>query len=491
MIQGTRMRNWLIASLVLCLVIGRDAQAARKLYLITVADTKDATIGEHAASDISSVHNAFYGSVAKSELVLVPPVKDRQATEKGLLAAINRLNPAREDAVLVYYSGHGAHQKDNQHYLVTQNSREWIGRKKVVDAMQAKGFGLVVLLTDSCYNFSTKPPAVGAPFIQPPEVTLPLYKALFFRNNGVIDVNSAKQGQVAGTYPEQGAGSIFTHALCSTLVENENNGSMAWTVLLDKVDESARTTFRQLYPDGHQVETQNGLINQREQRLTKLALSITPYTPEEGDDGGGDGPPAGNAIASVRLGLTVRNHDGAGVLVTAVAKGGPATKCLDSNDGRTYYLEAGDAITSINDVEITDINDFANEVRNSNKSMTFTAQGVGGDVHTFTTQLNPLNGGGGNPGGNQGTRFGAYIATRNGRVQVTGTVADSPSTRCLDANGQSWRLEAGDIIRAVNGQAVSTEQEFRQAVSDSPREMTLEVRGTDGKFYQFTSTLNY
>jgi len=498
--------RWLFAAILISLALSSEASAARKLYLITVADTKDPTIGKHAETDLGEIRGLFSGSIAASDFVMVNSVQDLQATENGILKAINDLKPTPDDAVLLYYSGHGVYGNDNKHYLVTQNGKDWTHRQVLVDAMQKKGFGLVVLMTDCCFNFSTKPPLKSFRSVLPPPQTSLLFQTLFFQTNGLIDVTSAKKGQVAGTFAEAGRGSLYTSFLCRTMRARSQDGNQTWDSILDEVGKETRAEFRRLYPDGHEVETATGIVNQRDQQLAKLTLSVKPYTPggsgnggggNGGGNGGGGNPPVA-ALPSVRLGVTVRNQNRPGVLITAVAPGGPATKCFDNNDGQTYKLERGDFILAINGTEISNVNEFASEIRNSDRVAQLTVEGNAGDVHEFTTQLNSLNGGGGKPNGgggkpvpNKGTRFGAFVTTNGNRVRVTGIVPDSPASRCLDADGETWALEDGDIISRVNGQVVSDEQEFRQAINESPQEMTLELRGTNGRTYRFTCTLNY
>lgn len=82
----------------------------------------------------------------------------------------------------------------------------------------------------------------------------------------------------------------------------------------------------------------------------------------------------------------------------------------------------------------------------------------------------------------QGVRFGAAAerttrGARFGGVEVTQVIANTPSTRLRSRkDGGQYKLVSGrDIITHINGQAITTYDEFKQAIAASPDEMEVRV----------------
>lgn len=82
----------------------------------------------------------------------------------------------------------------------------------------------------------------------------------------------------------------------------------------------------------------------------------------------------------------------------------------------------------------------------------------------------------------QGVRFGAAVerttrGARLGGVEVTKVIANTPSTRLRSRkDGGQYKLVSGrDIITHINGQAITTYDEFKQAIAASPDDMVVRV----------------
>ena len=82
----------------------------------------------------------------------------------------------------------------------------------------------------------------------------------------------------------------------------------------------------------------------------------------------------------------------------------------------------------------------------------------------------------------QGVRFGAAAertarGTRLGGVEVTQVIANTPSTRMRSRkDGGQYQLVSGrDVITHINGEAITTYDEFRQAIAASPNDMVVRV----------------
>jgi hypothetical protein len=82
-------------------------------------------------------------------------------------------------------------------------------------------------------------------------------------------------------------------------------------------------------------------------------------------------------------------------------------------------------------------------------------------------------------------RFGVKAeAAINGGLKMVEIIADSPA--------QKSGLEAGDVITEINGKPINTEQEYSDAVDQSPKEMKIKlVNVRDGKTVETTITLGW
>ncbi len=127
----------------------------------------------------------------------------------GLLKALSVCPATSNDALVVFWSGHGEYVGD-EHYLVAANGKK-IARKKVLQAMKARGARLTVLLTDCCaseYDPSNNLALNLGSFEVAPVTaeTTPLFDELFLRYRGVVDVNSSSKGQKAFSFPRRLSG---------------------------------------------------------------------------------------------------------------------------------------------------------------------------------------------------------------------------------------------------------------------------------------------
>ena len=207
-------------------------------------------------------------------------------------------------------------------------------------------------------------------------------------------------------------------------------------------------------------------------------------------------PPGTRTLAVKRLGILAANGAG-GVQIRNVDAGGPATKCQDTG-GRIWRLEAGDRISILNGMAVTDANQLRRAIRTSPALASITVIGVDGARHALTTKLNPVGSGttptpipppDAKPG--KGPRFGVVVAAATGMgVVITRVVPGSPATRCY-LDGQKYRLEAGDQITHVNGRKITSEASFANAIRSSPKKMRIRVSDpSKGTSYSFTTTLN-
>ena len=118
-------------------------------------------------------------------------------TEAKILDYYKNLKTGPDEALLFFYAGHGAYdnaKKEPVFELKRGDKVIGILRRTVVQAMEAKGAGLTVILSDCCSSpvklaqlqFVSRAPA------RTPYVALnPNVRALFFQHRGTVDVTVA------------------------------------------------------------------------------------------------------------------------------------------------------------------------------------------------------------------------------------------------------------------------------------------------------------
>ncbi len=167
--------------------------------------------------DLQYVFDAFYVNVPGSQLVtynnpmadfadgssrnlpnpwLGPDVRGELANMKdNILHAIDQCPAGQDDAIVVFYTGHGAYD-DNGHFLVMPDGQTLLYRKTILEKLAGKHPRLAVLITDSCNVPVPSEMQPGpAAMLLPPERISPLFESLFIRSRGVVDMNSSSEGE--------------------------------------------------------------------------------------------------------------------------------------------------------------------------------------------------------------------------------------------------------------------------------------------------------
>lgn len=422
------------------------------IHLLVVADTNDKMIGESVKADLDRVQDLFHAHVPAAQL-RVEALSGSRVRPGSILQAIRGLtiHPNR-DAVVFYYSGHGAFdQQAGEHIL--QPQRKPLDRKDVRAALRQLRPRLTVLLTDTCSVYIRRA-VVGAPPPGPPITRVaPAFKSLFLDPSGLIDISCSKPGEKARGID---SGGYFTMILDGYLRQNAKRG-LAWPAIL-----AAINTDMQQFPDAEQTAYMVSRIG-----------------------GNNDVPPVDSDVAvrptvGVRFGVvgerTTRSAAVGGVEVTSVVPGYPAARLVNPADGRTYQLVPGrDIITHINGQPVSNRAELYDAVGKSPPQMTVRVYDTRDRSTTeYNVDLSKPAGG--------GMRFGVSAvrsprSARVGGVEVTQVFAGYPGMALRSrSNGKTSPLVVGrDVITHINGEAVTSYEEFVAAVKRSPPQMTVRV----------------
>lgn len=275
---------------------------ARHVHVVLVGDTEAADVGESVQNDLRSMRNALSDGLPAGRRT-IEEVVGSDARPATILARVHALPAGPGDAVVVYYAGHGA-WADAGPYL--RPGGQVLPRAELVAAMQSKGPRLAVLLTDACGTY------VGETYLYRARVPDPsVFRDLFVRARGLVDVNAASRGQVA--VGDRALGGYFTQALVGLLegtprgeLDGDRDGVVSWREAVAHVTAATSAVFSRGQPRGLAVE---GKVLRGQ---TPVILSnLPPPSPRV--------PPA-----SRRLGTRTTDAGGGGARVLGVDPDSPA-----------------------------------------------------------------------------------------------------------------------------------------------------------------------
>jgi hypothetical protein len=333
------------------------------LHLIAVGDTMDERIGPYAFTDVSSISSIFTEGVARDQLSITTLIGETDFNSDRIRRAVDDLRVASDDAVVLYFSGHGAFD-DTGHFLDVAGKRLY--RSELVSILRARSCRLQILLTDACFNERVVQPRVAYATKAGPDVTTPLFRSLFFESRGFLDLNSCQRGQRAFTRNDYREGSVFTAAFVSLLKKNLRNGGIEWTQLLRESSSQTNRDFRRF------------VANKRGQKSQDPAVFANTIRQTDTSDG---------VISNSRLGVDISFRQGNAVIIAA-HEGSASRKLKLAGDSRRWVLDPGDIINSINGRRVTSPDDFMAAVQTSRSSMVLSVWSEqDGKTYEFTAQL--------------------------------------------------------------------------------------------------------
>jgi len=581
---------------------GADARAERRVHLIVVADTNDPDIGKASGQDATMFLQMMLqiSEDQTSGLVQEHELKGDQVSLEAIKRKIGEINADADDALVFYFSGHGLYHNRAERMLV--GNKQEFRRSEVLRALESKASRLVVMITEACTSYTKTEPKLRNAECNAPRPASngpdPVFMALFLDVDGVVDVNSSKLNLKSFVRAGKKPGSIFTHALASSISASSTSREATWDAILDETDVISNTEYTnrvsiagyEPYVDENGIsKNQEDHYSDRFQVLLRPSQSITPSDPNlpppnmpttaqsapyfvsklglttferggevvvesmssgsvatkaqevgkqgwrfdngevilsangnqvrtnqdlqravnsasdqirvevrcrenhvhllvvklRGTDPGNPNPPNGGSHYNGRLGIHVRQNGGDGVVVNTTDDNSAAMRLVNRATGeQNWHLDPGDIILSVNNQSVSSGATLDAALSSSNAQSTLSVRGTDGRIYEFND--NP-----GNNNNNNKPRFGAYVQEQNGEVVVTGRVSGSPAERCTMSDNSNWSMDVNEVIVSVNGEAVRSEEQWRNAVSRSPNLMTLQVRDTQGQVYTLTATLAY
>jgi hypothetical protein len=231
-----------------------------RAHFLLVGDTVDRNIGPSDKADLVSMKALIEAGIPASRRSEVRVLEGPGLTPEKVLAAVDALPIGPSDAVLFYFTGHGAYDPrwvaaddpTRGHFIVFPENDGGqrpppLLRRTVLDRLKPKNARLTVLLSDAC-----GPKSEVTPFKVPPAVAKPetrgdrgvLY-SLLLKQGGVVDINAAPLGQVTFVDLEN-PGSLFTKAVVQVVREGQfpDPANVSWQQAFDALSKATNAVYQ-------------------------------------------------------------------------------------------------------------------------------------------------------------------------------------------------------------------------------------------------------
>lgn len=343
-------------------ILASAAAAADKMHVIIV---QSVTV---AGADLDALHvgylDAMYRDLSQTEGQGTVVLQDKQGGNKQrIYEAIDDLKQhvGPRDAVLFYYSGHGA--IDQKGHFLALDDRTQIQRNDLRQKLQALGGRLTIIVTDCCAVLATPaPPTAPAPDEDE------AMRRRFLGNmkrllaaSGTVDINSSSPGEVAWGNK---SGGLFTTQFTKTLMLEE---VADWSALTRKVSTNTLASYKEFRTRNINSGGRSDGLGQGELRMLRNQAQQQPHVFVM-DLGGMKQPPA-IAVNPVGPAPLPQPAVGAGVRVARVTDGTTATNLWLN---RTQMkLEVGDRILAINGQAIDSSDQFGEVIDSLERGATF------------------------------------------------------------------------------------------------------------------------
>ncbi|MBL8021881.1 MAG: caspase family protein [Leptospirales bacterium] len=258
----------LVAFFALCLTSALNAQT---LHFLIVADTADQSIGSSVLADLENMQNKAREIAQNAGMRLnLKVVKSPEFNYNSTLAAVQAVNPASNDTVFFYYSGHGYRTRETKTQwpnLYTKSPQPGLEFSKVLQILEAKNPRLIIALGDLCNSFSdqstrsTNSRAFAE--IQPQN-----YKKLFAQFAGRVYASGSKPGQYSFAMDDGGA---FTNQFLQALASEVRADEPSWKRLMAVATKS-------IYIGSAEQRTQDPIFELREGASTVANVTQNPTT---------------------------------------------------------------------------------------------------------------------------------------------------------------------------------------------------------------------
>ncbi len=235
----------LLFTISISIVSPADAQTVHALLIIMDADSE---IGPAMKVDQYKVERMLT-SVSRVYTVKKTLYLSSRNAARGqvVLDWIQRVKPARDDVVFVYYAGHGGMESNSYKETFLNLTDRRLYRYELAEAMEKLNCRLKMLITDACSNAPRLPIVSSSYAVE--TVSKSHIRHLFGQHEGFLHLNAASEGQYSWSHLE--LGSFFTialMALISDISDTDRDGFVAWQEVFELTRDVTEELFERVYP---------------------------------------------------------------------------------------------------------------------------------------------------------------------------------------------------------------------------------------------------
>lgn len=212
----------------------------KKLYVITVFDTNDEELAASLLKDKARLEKTLLRTIPRDRYEVVASLVKDKVSADGILDVVKGLKRkvTKEDAVLLYYGGHGAINDKYGHVLKMTDGAD-LRRSTLRKALEELNAGLVVFLSDCCSTKEKNDRTIDIPVTKDPGKgdIHPTVSHLFFRERGFVDITAATDD---AAWSDDKNGGLFTRSLTKLLIRSPGD-------LID-LKKGPQLTWRRFFP---------------------------------------------------------------------------------------------------------------------------------------------------------------------------------------------------------------------------------------------------
>jgi hypothetical protein len=178
-----------------------SAAEAQRIVVMHVAVTDDPNIGRDCHIDQANIRDLFAHYPDLDRITQFIAIRGPRANYNTIVNQLNALQVGPDDAVMFYYSGHGAENKHHQNYCMLSKNDRPLFVSQVSQIIARKRPRLNLVIADMCsVVMRPEPPfSMGGPpeRVVPPSGIPPAYVSLFLESRGPAIIISSSSNQVA------------------------------------------------------------------------------------------------------------------------------------------------------------------------------------------------------------------------------------------------------------------------------------------------------
>ena len=212
-------------------------QRTARIFVLMLGMT-DQNIASSVSASMRRMAGIVQTQIQRSTLGAEPvTLHGSNYTANHITQAIRGFNAGPNDAIFVYYIGHGSYE--NGGHVLNLSRGNKLARATLSNELRAKNARLTVLVSESCSN-STRGGRTGGDGSAPTSLKRNL-QTMLLNGRGVVNVNSSSRGQFGFGNPEGGYFSRFVHSY----LEDAKSG-VTWASLVKYASEQQSATYKQI-----------------------------------------------------------------------------------------------------------------------------------------------------------------------------------------------------------------------------------------------------